>query len=290
MKISGKTKVCGIIGEPIEHTLSPTMHNAAFEKLNLDFVYVPFKVKTPMLKEAIEGIRSLGIIGLNVTMPYKCTVMKYLDEIDLTARRINAVNTILNIDERLVGYNTDGVGALNALKENGVTLKGKNLLLLGAGGAGKAIAFHTAPEVEKLVIINRTLQKAKKLTEALRKEFSNKKIIYKKLSNETVKNELKDADILINATSIGMHPNTDQSPVPSSLLKREICVMDIVYNPPETKLLRDAKATGAKVISGIEMLVYQGAASFEIWTKQPAPVEVMKQAALDKLSELGVKH
>jgi len=290
MKISGKTKVCGIIGEPIEHTLSPTMHNAAFEKLNLDFVYVPFKVKMGMLREAIRGMRNLGIVGLNVTMPYKSTVMQYLDEVDLTARHVDAVNTILNEGGNLIGYNTDGVGALNALKENGVALNGKNLLLLGAGGAGKAIAFHTAQKAAKLVILNRTLQKAKKLTEALRKEFKNKEIICKKLSAEAVKEELKNANILINATSIGMHPNIDQSPVPSRLMKPDLCVMDIVYNPPETKLLKDAKAAGAKVVSGIEMLVYQGAASFEIWTKHRAPVEVMKQAVLDRLSEFGVKN
>lgn len=290
MKISGKTKVCGIIGEPIEHTLSPTIHNAAFEELNLDFVYVPFKVKMGMLKEAIRGVRSLGIIGLNVTMPYKSAVMRYLDDVDLVARRVGAVNTILNEGGSLIGYNTDGIGALNALKENGVTINGKNLLLLGAGGAGKAIAFHTAQEAAKLAILNRTLQKAKKLAEALRKEFGNKKIICKKLSAETVKEELKDTEILINATSIGMHPNTDQSPVTSGLMRPDLCVMDIVYNPPETKLLKDAKAAGAKVVSGVEMLVYQGAASFEIWTKHTAPVEVMKKAAFDKLSEFGVKH
>jgi shikimate dehydrogenase len=290
MKISGKTKVCGIIGEPIEHTLSPTMHNAAFEKLNLDFVYVPFKVKMGMLREAIRGMRNLGIVGLNVTMPYKSTVMQYLDEVDLTARHVDAVNTILNEGGSLIGYNTDGVGALNALKENGVALNGKNLLLLGAGGAGKAIAFHTAQKAAKLVILNRTPQKAKKLTEALRKEFKNKEIICKKLSAEAVKEELKNANILINATSIGMHPNIDQSPVPSRLMKPDLCVMDIVYNPPETKFLKDAKAAGAKVVSGIEMLVYQGAASFEIWTKHKAPVEVMKQAVLDRLFEFGVKN
>jgi len=290
MRISGKTKVCGIIGEPIEHTLSPTMHNAAFEKLNLDFVYVPFKVKMGMLREAIRGVRSLGIIGLNVTMPYKSAVMRHLDEVDLVARRVGAVNTILNDEGSLIGYNTDGVGALNALKENGVTLNGKNLLLLGAGGAGKAIAFHTAQEVEKFIILNRTPQKAKKLAEALRREFGKKKIIGNILSIKNMKEELKDADILINATSIGMHPNINQSLVPPNLIKPDLCVMDIVYNPPETKLLKDAKAAGAKTVSGIEMLIHQGTASFEVWTKHPAPVEVMRQAAFGKLSEFGVKH
>ena len=286
MKISGGTRVCAVIGDPVEHSLSPVMHNVAFEELNLDFVYVAFRVRREELKDAIIGARSLDIHGLNVTMPHKNTVMRYLDEIDSTASSIGAVNTILNNQGRLVGYDTDGIGALKALKENGITPNGKKLLLLGAGGAGKAIAFHAAREVEELVILNRTPQKAKKLAEVLRKEF-NKKINGNTLSTEIIEKELKDADILVNATAVGMHPNIDQSLVPPSSLRPNLCVMDIVYNPIETRLAKDAKAVGAKVVSGIEMLVYQGAASFEIWTNRPAPVKVMKQAVLNKLSELG---
>jgi shikimate dehydrogenase len=291
MKISGKTRVCGIIGDPIEHTLSPAMHNAAFEELNLDFVYVAFRVRREELRDAIIGARSLDVHGLNVTMPHKNAVMKYLDEIDSPARAIGAVNTILNDKGRLIGYDTDGIGALKALKENGINPNGKKLLLLGAGGAGKAIAFQAAQEVEELVILNRTPQKAKKLAEVLRKEF-NKKINGNALSTEIIKKELRDTDILVNATSVGMHPNIDQSLVPKSSLRPDLCVMDIVYDPIETKLVKDAKAVGAKIVSGIEMLVYQGAASFEIWTHQSAPVKVMKKAVLNKLSEseLGAHH
>jgi len=289
MKISGKTGVCGIIGDPVEHSLSPVMHNVAFEELNLDFVYLAFRVRREELSDAIIGARSLDLLGLNVTMPHKNAVMRYLDEIDSTARSIGAVNTILNNEGRLLGYNTDGIGALKALEENGITPNGKKLLLLGAGGAGKAIAFHAAREVEELVILNRTPQKAKKLAEVLRKEF-NKKINGDALSTEIMKEELRDADILVNATSVGMHPDIDQSLVPPSSLRTDLCVMDIIYNPLETKLAKDAKAVGAKVVSGIEMLVYQGAASFEIWTNHPAPVKVMKQAVLNKLSELGAHN
>ena len=148
MNISGKTRVCGIIGDPVEHSLSPVMHNTAFEELNLDFVYVAFRVRREELREAVIGARSLDLHGLNVTMPHKNAVMRYLDEIDSTTMSVGAVNTILNDEVRLVGYNTDGVGALKALKETGITTKGKKLLLLGAGGAGKAIAFHAAQEVE----------------------------------------------------------------------------------------------------------------------------------------------
>lgn len=289
MEISGKTRVCGIIGDPVEHSLSPVMHNAAFEELNLDFVYVAFRVRREELREAIIGTRSLDLHGLNVTMPHKNAVMRHLDEIDSTTRSIGAVNTILNDEGRLMGYNTDGVGALKALKETGITPKGKKLLLLGAGGAGKAIAFHAAQEVEELVILNRTPQKAKKLAEVLRKDF-NKKIDSNGLSIETIKEELRDTDILVNATSVGMHPKVDQSLVPPSLLRPDLCVMEIVYSPLETKLAKDAKAVGAKVVSGIEMLVYQGAASFEIWANHKAPVKAMKQAVLNKLPELGAHH
>jgi len=289
MKISGGTRVYAVIGDPVEHSLSPVMHNVAFEELNLDFVYVAFRVRKKELREAINGARSLDILGLNVTMPHKNAVMRYLDELDSTAKSIGAVNTILNHQGKLIGYDTDGIGALKALKENGITPKGKKLLLLGAGGAGKAIAFHAAQEVEELVILNRTPQKAKKLAEALRKEY-NKKINGNTLSTEIIEEELNDTEILVNATSVGMHPDVNQSLVPPSLLKSDLCVMDIVYDPIETKLAKDAKAVGAKVVSGIEMLVYQGAASFEIWTNRSAPVTVMKQAVLNKLSEAGARH
>jgi len=289
MKISGTTKVCGIIGDPVEHTLSPAMHNAAFNDLKLDFVYVAFRVKKEELENAMSGVRSLEIHGLNVTMPHKNAVINYLDKLDPTAKFIDAVNTILNDKGKLTGFNTDGVGALKALKENGVNSSGKKLVLLGAGGAANAIAFHAAQEVEELVILNRTTEKAEKLAEILRRKF-NKQITGNSLSASCIKEELKDADILINATSVGMHPNIEQSPVRLELLRPDLCVMDIVYNPLETKLAKDAKACGAKVISGVEMLIYQGAASFEIWTNKHAPIKTMKRAILNKFSETGAAY
>jgi len=289
MEISGKTKVCGVIGDPIVHTLSPVMHNAAFNELRLDFIYVAFRVKKEELGNAMGGMRSLGIHGLNVTMPHKNAVINYLDKIDQAAKFIGAVNTILNNEGKLIGFNTDGVGALNALRENGVSLNGKKLLLLGAGGAAKAIAFQTAQEVQELTILNRTAEKAKKLAEVLHRKF-DKKIRGNTFSANLMKEELKDSDILINATSVGMHPNIDRSLVDPEWLRPDLCVMDIVYDPLETRLLKDAKSVGAKVIGGVEMLIYQGAASFEIWTNQPAPIQIMKKAALNKLSEIGAIH
>lgn len=287
MAISGKTRVCAIIGDPVDHSLSPVMHNAAFNELGLNLVYVAFTVTATELRDAVLGAKSLGIRGLNVTMPHKHEVMKYLDEVDVTAKSIGAVNTILNNNGKLVGYNTDGTGALGALQENGVCAEEKKLVLLGAGGAAKAIAHQAAQDVDELVILNRTEDKAKKLAESL--QSGDAKVTGKALSLDVLKNELADADILVNATSVGMHPNVNNSPVPSDLLRSDLCVMDIVYNPLNTRLLDDAKSAGAKVVSGVEMLIHQGAVTFEIWTNCPAPVDVMKNAALDELKKQGVK-
>jgi shikimate dehydrogenase len=282
MAISGKTRVCGVIGDPIEHTLSPVMHNAAFNHLKLDFAFLAFRVKAAELENAMRGMRGLGIRGLNVTMPHKTAVTKYLDEVDPTVKFLGSVNTVLNDGGRLLGFNTDGVGALQGLRDNGVNLKGKKLLLLGAGGAAKAIAYALAKEVEELCVLNRATEKAKKLAETLSQRYG-KKVVGDSLSPITIQKNLHDSDILINATSVGMHPNTSQSLVAPEWLKPDLCVMDIVYNPVETKLAKDAKAAGAQVVSGVEMLLYQGAASFEIWTGVSAPIEVMRRTALDKL-------
>lgn len=287
MEISGRTKICGLIGDPVEHSLSPTMHNAAFEKLGLDFVYVAFRVQRSKLRDAVTSIRSLGIHGLNVTMPHKNAIIKYMDKMNHIARAIGAVNTILNDDGKLVGYDTDGIGAVRALKESGIDLKGKKLLMIGAGGAGKAIAFHLAQEVGEIIILNRATEKAERLAKDLRNKFQAE-ATGGILTNEIIKKQLSDTDILINATSVGMHPDVNSSLIDPSWLRPDLCVMDIVYNPIETKLVRDAKSIGARVVYGIDMLVYQGAASFEIWINHQAPVEVMKKSILRKLSGFGV--
>ncbi len=285
MNISGKTHVCGVIGDPIEHSLSPIIHNAAFSSLKLDFAYLAFKVKPAQVGNAIAGMRALNIVGLNVTMPHKEAVIKYLDQIDETAKFLNAVNTIHNKDGKLFGYNTDGIGALKALRENGANPKGKRVLLLGSGGAARAIAYSLTKEVDELVVLNRTVSEAKELASLLKKTLG-KKVVADELLACTIKEQLADSDILINATSVGMKPNANQSLVESEWFKPDLTVMDIVYNPIETKLDKDAKSAGAKVVSGLEMLIYQGAASFEIWTKKPAPVKVMREAALNQLSKV----
>jgi shikimate dehydrogenase len=285
MDISGKTRICGVIGDPIEHTLSPIMHNAAFNALKLDYSFIAFKVKPAELENAANGMRALNIRGLNVTMPHKSAILKFLDRVDLSAQIINSVNTVLNKESKLFGFNTDGVGALKALRENGVELKGRKVLLLGAGGAARAIAYSMAKETDELAVLNRTLKPAQDLAKLLEK-LANKKIFAGSLSPKEIQQNLQDSDILINATSIGMKPKAEESVVAPKLLRPNLAVMDIVYNPMETKLVKEAQAAGAKVVSGVEMLIYQGAASFEIWTGKPAPVEVMRHAALKHLQKV----
>jgi shikimate dehydrogenase len=287
MVISGKTKVCAVIGDPVDHSLSPLIQNSAFNELGLDFVYLAFTITEKELGTAISGVRTMRFKGLNVTMPHKTAVIKYLDQMDATAKDIGAVNTILCNKGRLIGYNTDGKGLIFALKENDIFPENKKLVLLGAGGAGKAIAYQLAQDAGELVILNRTPKKAEKLAELLSKKF-NKKVKGQALSSSILKKELELADVLINSTSVGMRPNVELSPVPSDLLRSDLFVMDIIYNPLKTKLLKDANSIGAKVISGLEMLIHQGAIAFEIWTNCIAPVEIMRKAALNQLKKQGV--
>ncbi len=272
----------GVIGDPIEHSLSPAMHNAAFGALKLDSIFLAFKVVPNQVENALRGMRSLGIRGLNVTMPHKSAVISYLDEVDETAKFLGSANTILNKNGKLAGFSTDGVGALRTLLKNGIKLSQKKVLLLGGGGAGKAIAYTLSKEVAELTVLNRTPEKTGELVTALKK--LDRKISNDALSENAIQQNMANTDILINATSIGMHPNSEQTLVKSNWLKPELVVMDIVYNPLETKLAKDARKAGAKVISGLEMLIYQGAASFEIWTSKPAPVEAMREAALKQLT------
>lgn len=284
--ISGRTRVCALIGDPVWHSLSPTIQNAAFEHLGLDYVYVAFNVSAENLEKAILGVRGLGIYGLNITMPHKISIIKYLDILDESARRIGSVNTVLNRDERLVGYTTDGVGALNALRYAGVDPSGKKIVILGAGGASRAISFTLAEYARELIILNRTVERAVDLVRNIRDALGDLvNVKAGELADRNLERELKDADILINATSIGMKPNDSETPVRCDFLHSNLTVFDIIYEPLETRLIREARIAGAKTIDGLSMLIHQGAASFEIWTGMRAPVEVMKEAALKKMRE-----
>jgi len=286
VSISGKTKVCALIGYPVDHSLSPIIQNASFRHLGLDYVYVAFNVQPEELKGAILGVKSLGIYGLNVTMPHKISVIQYLDELDDDARRVGSVNTILNLNGKLIGYTTDGIGALNALKYAGVDPSGKKIVILGAGGASRSISFTLAEWAYEIVILNRTLERAISLINDIKGALGAEiNIRASQFNDENLKVELKDADILINATSIGMKPEETETPVKREFLRKDLVVFDIVYDPLETRLLREAKTIGAKTIDGLSMLIHQGAASFEIWTGFRAPIEVMREAALKKIRE-----
>jgi len=282
--VSGKTRLCGVIGDPIEHTVSPAMHNAAFKKMGLDYWYVAFRVKKEDLGKTIAGMRAPNIRGLNVTIPHKVAVIPFLDELDPLAERIGAVNTIVNDDGTLTGYNTDATGFLQALLERGIEPKGKNVVILGAGGASRAISFILAERGAHLVILNRQLELdwaeelAGRLSNIFREEVRSLELV-----EENLARALDKADILVNATSVGMSPNIDETPVASHLLKPDLVVFDVVYNPVKTRLLREAEKAGAETISGVEMLVWQGASAFEKWTGVKAPAKLMREEVIKVL-------
>ena len=284
MKVSGRTKVCAVIGDPVEHSLSPCFQNAAFQHLKLDFIYVAFTVKAEDLGDAISGVRSLGIYGLNVTMPHKISVIKYLDELDERADRIKSVNTILNRNGKLIGYTTDGIGVLNALKYNGIDPKGKKVVILGAGGAARSASYALSEVAGELVILNRTIERARNLASKVRKLIgSHVNVKWDGLTEESLRREVREADILINATPVGMSPNVNGTLVEKRLLHPDMVVFDMIYHPLKTRLLREAEEVGAKTINGLSMLIHQGAASFEIWTGVEAPVDVMMKAAEEEI-------
>jgi shikimate dehydrogenase len=283
-KISGKTKICGLIGDPVEHTMSPVMHNAAFKKLGLDYIYLPFRVKPEALAEAVVGLRALNVRGFNVTIPHKVSVIPLLDSLDPLAEKIGAVNTVVNNNGELRGYNTDAEGSLRALLGRGVEPRDKNVVILGAGGAARAIAYILAGRGAHLTILNRKLELdwagdiAEFIRDDLGREVRVMELVPRKLAAA-----LAGAGILVNATSVGMSPAGGKSPVPARLLHRRLVVFDIVYNPLLTRLLREARAAGARVIGGIDMLAWQGALAFEKWTGRAAPLSLMRREAVKML-------
>ncbi|MFC1931142.1 shikimate dehydrogenase [Chloroflexota bacterium] len=280
--ISGKTKICGVIGDPIEHTMSPVMHNAAFRKLGMDYVYLPFRVKKEELGKAVAGMRALNIRGLNVTLPHKVAIIPFLDKLDSLAERIGAVNTVVNDGGELTGYNTDAAGFLQVLLENGVKPEGKKIIVLGAGGASQGICFILAGMGAHLIIVNRRLARAEDLLRQI-SPISKSEVEALALNEENLTTALEKADILVNTTSIGMIPDISETPVPAKLFKPGLIVFDIVYNPIRTRLLKEAEAAGARTLGGLDMLVWQGALAFEKWTGQKAPLDLMKAEAVKVL-------
>jgi len=261
--INAKTELYGVIGNPIRHSLSPIIHNGVFQRMGLDAVYLAFEVND--LKKAMSGIRELGLRGVSVTHPLKARILPYLDDVEDLAGRIGAVNTIMNEGGRLIGYNTDGHGALEALEEKS-DLKEKKVLLLGAGGTARAIGFSLKEKGVQTVISNRSLDKADELAK-------NLGFICRPLSS------IDDLsfDVVINATSLGMFPYEAESPIPKKFLKEGTVVMDIVYEPIKTKLLKEADERHCMTIDGLEMLAHQGAGQLEIWTGKRPDIRKIKE-------------
>lgn len=276
MDINAYTQLCGVIGNPVEHSLSPAIHNAAFQKLGLNFVYLAFRVDA--IGDAIKGLRALGNFrGASVTIPHKVAVVPFLDAVEPTAHHIGAINTIVATGGTLKGYNTDATGALRALRENSVALKGRQVVILGSGGAARAIAFALGSEtgIDRLTILGIDGQERTALTRDLQSK-TGMTVQDLPLDEGTLRKLLPDAHVLIHCTPLGMSPKVHETSVPATILHAGLTIMDIVYNPRDTRLLKEAKAAGCCVIPGLEMFLYQAAAQFELWTNQAAPTDVMR--------------
>ena len=276
-QINGKTKIVGLFGYPVEHSMSPGMHNAGLVKLNLDYVYVAFNVPPDKLGEAVKSIRPLNIRGMNVTIPHKENVMRFLDRIDPVAEQIGAVNAIVNNNGVLTGYNTDGWGFIKSLQNKHINISGKQALLLGAGGAGKAISINLVKSgIRKLYIKDIDKSRVRKLVDGIKKV--NKKAGIVQYIDKIDGSIIQTTDLLINATPVGMKPG-DNPVIPAALLgiNKKLVVYDIVYNR-ETELAKESIKRGLVTLNGSEMLLYQGVAAFELWTGKKAPVSVMRKA------------
>lgn len=277
MSIDVHTQFCGVIGNPVEHSLSPAIHNAAFQRLGLNFVYLAWRVES--IGDAVRGLRALGNFrGASVTIPHKVGVIPFLDSVEPVAGQIGAVNTIVSDKGALAGYNTDATGALRALREAGTPLKDESVVVLGSGGAARAIAFALAGQagVSRIHLLGIDEQERVALARELR-EKTAVETSDAVLEDTVLRRILPDVRVLIHCTPVGMTPKTGSSCVPTALLHRDLTVMDIVYNPRNTQLLMDAAASGCRTIAGLEMFLHQAAAQFELWTGRPAPIDVMRR-------------
>lgn len=275
-----------LIGDPVEGSLSPPIHNSAFKALRIPAVYVAMKIPPHRLASALKHIRSLGVRGFNVTIPHKVAIIDLLDKLDRSASLVEAVNTVVNRRGVLTGYNTDGDGALLALQERIGSVKGMRALVLGAGGAARAIVSSLVGHGCDVTVANRTLSRAEALASIIRQKL-NKEIGVISLQKGELARELKRSNLLINATSVGMHPNTGRTLVTAGLMHPELTVMDIVYKPRKTRLLKEAEKAGCTTIDGLGMLVHQAALSFKIWTRRTPPLRVMRRAAEKTMEEFG---
>jgi len=279
-KVDSHTVVFGVIGDPIRHSRSPLMMNHAFRESGINGIYAAFHITADRLGDFAAGVRAMGIRGVNVTIPHKLDIMSQLDEIDDGARVIGAVNTIVNENGKLIGYNTDGIGYVRSLKEEAEPdLSGKRILVIGAGGAARGIVYALAKENPAYICIaNRTAEKAQEIAEAFKQLAT-----ITAHSTDSLEQLCREADIVINTTSIGMFPNVDNTPIEASWLKRDAVASDLIYNPLKTKFLHEAEQRGCRIHGGLGMFIYQGAYAYEYWTGQPAPVAAMRAIVLDSL-------
>jgi shikimate dehydrogenase len=267
LEVDAKTIVCASLANPNRGSKSPKMHNAGFEAIGINFVYVAFEPEKKYLKDAIMGIRGLGIKGVSVSKPYKEEVIQYLDEIDPIAQAIGAVNTILNHKNKLIGYNSDWIGAVRAVEQE-TPIKNKKIVIVGAGGAAKAIAYGLKKAGGIVLIYNRSQEKAKQLVEDFGLELSG---------NLEDLSKVEDYDILVNATSVGSNPNTDYSIIPEHILLEDKIVLDVVIDPIDTLLIKRARERRCHVVNGLKMLIFQGAFQFKLFTGSDAPLGAMEK-------------
>lgn len=283
--ITGKTALVGVMGWPVEHSLSPAMHNAAFTELGLDWAYLPLPVDPANIPQAMQGLAALNFVGVNVTVPHKQAVIRYMDELSDAARIIGAVNTIHLKDGKYYGFNTDAVGFLNALLERGGNPKGMRVAVLGAGGAARAVVFSLCRAgAAEVTVFNRTAERAAFLVDDLAEAFPDSRLKFAPLTPESLSEICRQVDLMVNTTSVGMSPLAEHCPWPDEVpLPGRAIVYDLVYNPLETTFLARARAAGATVIDGLGMLVHQGAYAFTQWTGQPAPLAAMRGACMNGL-------
>lgn len=295
MEISGKTKLLGLIGSPVEHSKSPAMYNYCFEKWNLDQKYLAFDVSKEETGDAMKALRTLGMKGANITMPCKQEVLKYLDAISPAAELVGACNTIVNEDGVLTGYITDGEGYVENLRQEGIEIKGKKITILGAGGVSSAIQAQALLDgAREISVFNKRdafWENAQKKIKTYQEAFPEQKIaLYDLDDTEKLAEEIKTSDILSNATKVGMHPMEGMSIITDpTLFRKELVVTDVVYEPEKTKLLQDAEAAGCKVIGGLGMLIFQGAAAAKLYTGLDMPVDEVKQKFFVKERNEGSK-
>lgn len=278
------TRLVGVMGFPVEHSLSPPMHNAAFATLGLDWAYVAFRVEPERVEEALRGIRGLGLVGLNVTIPHKQAAADLVDELDDAACVLGSVNTIHNRNGVLRGYSTDGAGFVRSVEETGATLGGKTVTLIGAGGSARAVAYAlVSAGIAQLTIAARRVHKAEEIVAVIGSRATCP-VAVANLHSDAAQQAVAHSDIVVDSTSVGMAPNADVPPViPPDWLRPGQLVCDLTYTPRETCLLKAARAVGADTLDGTGMLVHQGAIAFEIWTGIKAPVETMRRALLAAL-------